>query len=298
MAVPGVNEFYRPVLEICAESNETVARRTIIVGLTPKLELTPADLQKMIPSGKITTVQSRASWALNVLKSAGMVDNPGRGLYRITQRGRDFLAKHPSQSAIKYADLEDWISPEENVAIVEPESSPSDNVAPVEQMDFVHQQIQSTLSREILDSLKSLEPDAFERLVVNLLETMGYGDGQAVGRSGDGGIDGVIDEDTLGLEKIYIQAKKWDDAQVGSPVVNQFAGALLTHGASKGVLITTSTFSGSARQAAQKVAQGIQSIRLIDGQELAALMIRHGVGVVTEFTYEVKKLDANYFAEV
>lgn len=298
MAAPSVDEFYRPVLEIAGESNGTVSRKTILAELTPKLKLTQADLQEMIPSGRITTVQSRTSWSLTILKQAGMLDNPARGQYRLTPRGRDFLANRPPQSPIRYDDLKGLISLGERTDAPEPAGSPSDNVSPVERMDEVHQQLQATLSREILDNLIGLEPDAFERLVVNLLEKMGYGDGQPVGRSGDGGIDGVINEDTLGLEKIYIQAKKWGDAQVGSPMVNQFAGALLAHGAAKGVLITTSTFSGAAEQAAQKVAQGIQSLRLIDGRELAELMIRHGVGVVTEITYEVKKLDANYFAEV
>ena len=125
---------------------------------------------------------------------------------------------------------------------------------------------------------------------------MGYGEGVTVGRSGDGGIDGIINQDALGLEKVYVQAKRWA-SQVGEPEIRNFSGSLDPHGATKGVFITTSTFSSTARQTAQTISAGSKFIRLVDGNELAQLMIRHGVGVVTEYTYEIKKLDENYFAE-
>ena len=127
---------------------------------------------------------------------------------------------------------------------------------------------------------------------------MGYGDGRVVGRSGDQGIDGILNQDTLGLEKVYVQAKRFDNAQVGEPEIRNFSGSLDPYGATKGVFITTSRFSSTAQQTAENISRGGKFIRLIDGEELAKLMISHGVGVVTEITYEVKKLDANYFAEV
>ena len=143
-------------------------------------------------------------------------------------------------------------------------------------------------------SVKSVSPE--RAIGCRLLVKMGYGQGETVGRSGDGGIDGIIDQDALGLEKVYIQAKRWG-SQVGEPEIRNFSGSLDPYGATKGVFITTSTFSSTARQTAQNISAGNKLIRLVDGDELARLMIRYGVGVVTETTYEVKKLDENYFAE-
>ena len=152
------------------------------------------------------------------------------------------------------------------------------------------------LRAKLADELRimKLTPDRFEQLVVNLLEKMGYGKGEAVGRSGDGGIDGIINQDPLGLEKVHIQAKRWS-SQVGEPEYATSPAALML--AAKGVFITTSTFSSTAKETARNISAGNKLIRLIDGQELAALMVRHGVGVVTVSTYEVKKMDENYFAE-
>ena len=164
-------------------------------------------------------------------------------------------------------------------------------------MGISHQELNDNLADELLDVImKEISPDSFERLVVGLLEKMGYGEGEAVGRSGDGGIDGIINQDALGLEKVYIQAKQWGDQnKVGSTQIQTFVGAMNIKGASKGVFITTATFTSQALQ----TAQGSSVIlRLIDGPELARLMIHYGVGVVTEFTYEVKKLDENYFAGI
>ena len=160
-----------------------------------------------------------------------------------------------------------------------------------------HAQHQNMLSDEILDSVKGVTPSGFEHLVVELLSRMGYGDGRVVGHSGDQGIDGFLNQDTLGLEKVYVQAKRHTSSQVGEPDIRNFSGSLVAQGATKGVFITTSTFSLTARQTAQAISLGNQFIRLIDGSELAELMVKHGVGVVTEMTYEVKKLDANYFAD-
>lgn len=157
-------------------------------------------------------------------------------------------------------------------------------------------QLRAKLADELLESIMKLTPDRFEQLVINLLEKMGYGKGEAVGRSGDGGIDGVINQDPLGLEKVYIQAKRWS-SQVGEPEIRNFSGSLDAKGARKGVFITTSTFSSTAERTARNISAGSKFIRMIDGRELAALMVRHGVGVVTVSTYEIKKMDENYFAE-
>ena len=172
------------------------------------------------------------------------------------------------------------------------------DATPDERMEILHQELNEKLAHDLLDVMtKHVSPDGFERLVVRLLEKMGYGKGEAVGGSGDGGIDGIINQDVLGLEKVYIQAKRWQN-QVGEPEIRNFSGSLDAKGATKGVFITTSSFSSTAEQTAQTISAGNKLIRLIDGTELARLMIDYGVGVVTEITYEVKKLDENYFAEI
>ncbi len=170
---------------------------------------------------------------------------------------------------------------------------------PNEQMGKSYRELQSQLADDILDSMKGISPTSFERLVNRLLSQMGYGEvKRETGRSGDRGIDGILNQDTLGLEKIYVQAKRYDTATVGEPEIRNFSGSLDGQGATKGVFITTSTFSSTARQTAQNISMGNKSIILIDGRQLAQLMITHGVGVVTEITYDIKTLDANYFAEV
>ena len=163
-----------------------------------------------------------------------------------------------------------------------------------------YRELQSQLADDILDSMKGISPTSFERLVNRLLSQMGYGEiDRETGHSGDRGIDGILNQDTLGLEKIYVQAKRYDDSnRVGEPEIRNFAGSLDGQGATRGVFITTSTFLSTARQTAKNISMGNKSIILIDGPELAQLMIRHGVDVVTEITYEIRTLDANYFAEV
>ncbi len=170
------------------------------------------------------------------------------------------------------------------------------DTTPAEKIADGYKALRANLANELLESLSKVSPDRFERLVVVLLEKMGYGKGDVVGGSGDGGIDGIINQDALGLEKVYVQAKRWA-SQVGEPEIRNFSGSLDPHGASKGVFITTARFSDTARQTASTISAGSKFIRLIDGPELASLMIDHDVGVITETTYEVKKLDENYFAE-
>ena len=175
------------------------------------------------------------------------------------------------------------------------ENAPDANA--IELLDAGYRQTQRELASELLEGVRTVSPDHFEILVVDLLVKMGYGQGEAVGRVGDGGIDGIINQDPLGLEKVYIQAKRYTAGSVGEPDIRNFAGSMIARGATKGVFITTSRFSSTAVQTAANVSQRNETIRLVDGNELAQLMIRHGVGVITEYTYEIKKLDENYFAE-
>ena len=297
MAVPTLDELHRPVLEIANASAQRLTRKQFLERLTAVLSLTDADLQGMVPSGGQSRMENRTNWAMTDLKKAGLINNPQRNQWEITQTGRNFLANQ--QGMIKFVDLQKlW--PEESQGrsdVPSTSTSGSVDITPDEQMAKSHAQHQNMLSDEILDSVKGVTPSGFEHLVVELLSKMGYGDGRVVGHSGDQGIDGILNQDTLGLEKVYVQAKRHTSSQVGEPEIRNFSGSLVAQGATKGVFITTFTFSPTARQTAQTISLGNQFIRLIDGSELAELMIKHGVGVVTEMTYEVKKLDANYFAD-
>ncbi|MDE2842161.1 MAG: restriction endonuclease [Chloroflexota bacterium] len=299
MAVPEANRFYRAVLEIAAEAGRSLSVREIIEMLPAKLRLLEEDLKELVPSKTQTRVENRTYWSISKLKKAGLLEVPVRGQPKITRKGQEFLAHH--QGEIQNSELARLAVSEQSnddysrLAILD---EITDDFTPDEQLATSYQAHLEMLADETLENVKGISPSGFERLVVELLARMGYGDGNVVGRSGDQGIDGILNQDTLGLEKIYVQAKRFDNAQIGEPEIRNFSGSLDPHGATKGVFITTSTFSASARQTAENISRGGKFIRLIDGSELAGLMISHTVGVVTEITYEVKKLDANYFAEL
>lgn len=295
MAVPAVKKFFRPILEIAAEVGDIFPYKQLIEELTARLSLTEDDLAELIPSRAQTKVKTRIYVAAYHLKRANLISTEG-GI-KITPQGRAFLANH--QGDIESADLTHLTAEfGENSELAEPIPDDSGELVPDEQIAQSHQQHQEILADEILSHLKGISPASFERLVNELLREMGYGTiEQDQGFIGDHGVDGILNQDTLGLEKIYVQAKRWDNTPVGEPDISRFSGSLDLKGATKGVFITTSTFSAAAKAYIQNNRSG-KSIRLIDGRELAELMIRHGVGVVTEITYEVKKLDANYFAEV
>ncbi len=297
MAVPTLDELHRPVLEIANASAQRLTRKEFLNRLTDLLSLSGADLRELVPSGKQSRMENRTNWAITDLKKAGLIVNPQRNRWEVTQAGRAFLATH--QGIIKFVDLQKmWPESRGNAEIPTPDTSGSVEITPDEQIAKSHQQHQSMLQDQVLDSVKGVTPSGFEQLVVELLSRMGYGDGRVVGQSGDQGIDGILNRDTLGLEKVYVQAKRHTSGQVGEPEIRNFSGSLVTQGATRGVFITTSTFNPKAKQTAESISLGTQFIRLIDGSELAELMIRHDVGVVTEVTYEVKKLDANYFTTV
>ena len=296
MAVPTLDELHRPVLEIANSYSHRLSRKEFVERLTDMFSLTDDDLQEMLPSGGQTRIENRTNWAITDLKKASLMDNPMRNQWEITQQGRDFLADQ--QGVIRLADLQNlWPESRQAPTVSAPHASGSVDITPDEQMTISHRQHLDSLSDEVLESVKGVTPAGFERLVVELLSKMGYGYGQAVGRSGDQGIDGILNQDKLGLEKVYVQAKRHSSDQVGEPEIRNFSGSLVAQGAAKGVFITTSSFNPKARQTAEAISMGTQFIRLIDGTELAALMIETGVGVVTETTFTVKKLDANYFAE-
>lgn len=298
MAVPTLDELHRPVLQFIFEAKQQLSRKQILEEMISAFSLTDSDIREMVPSGSQTRIENRTNWAITDLKKAGLINNPRRNQWQITESGRSYLELH--QGIIKLFQLESlW--PESTVDRDAPDV-PDPNVSeitPDEMManGFLQQQMQ--LAEDVLDNVKSVSAESFERLVNRLLFQMGYGEiVTETGKSGDQGIDGILNQDKLGLEKVYVQAKRYTTGQVGEPEIRNFSGSLVARGATKGVFMTTSTFSPTALQTAKNISMGNQFLRLIDGKELAQLLIEHGVGVVIETTYLVKKLDANYFADV
>ncbi|MCY4416280.1 MAG: restriction endonuclease [Chloroflexi bacterium] len=302
MAVPSKKDLHRPILEIADEFGGKVHRREIRDLLIQRLALTDADLSDKSASGS-NRFRDRYSFACHDLKLSGLLNCPERGYREITTSGREFLKDH--EGVVTDWDLrqlqsqpppdQTTMAPIADAELRNPETLRDGT--PKEVIDAGYNRLHASLVVEMLENIVGVSPDQFERLVVDLLEKMGYGQGRTVGRSGDGGIDGIISQDALGLEKVYIQAKRYTTGSVGEPPIRNFAGSMIANGATKGVFITTAAFSDTAKETAANVSRRNETIRLVDGQELAQLMIRHGVGVVTEYTYEIKKLDENYFAE-
>ena len=314
MTVPSQRELHRPMLQMVADSEGILPLRDVKDRLIAHFGLDDIDLSEMVPSGQ-NRFANRVYWAASSLRRAGLVESPNKGTFRCTPEGQDFLAAHPATIEIK--ELNRLIASELNRLIAfrqqstgsegdrppppaeksdEADSTDLGDATPDEQMEQAFNQSRAKLIDDLLYRIRGESYRDFEVLVLDLLRKMGYGEPEHTGRSGDGGIDGIINQDALGLDKVYVQAKRWSN-QVGEPEIRSFSGSLDPYGATKGVFITTSTFSGTARQTARDISAGNKLIRLVDGNELARLMIRHGVGVVTEYTYEIKKLDENYFAD-
>ena len=305
MALPPQSEFLRPILEITDRAVGDLSSQEILEELIPMLRLTQDDLRERIPSGALR-MDKHIRWSVYQLKRAGFLDTPQgmRGRYRITDEGRQHLrerADAPSAAElnmlatrrIQSAAGDDLHSPNTDGASI---GAVVGDISPDEQIEVSYEQLHARLADELLESMKNVSPDRFEELVVELLVKMGYGTGRRVGRSGDGGIDGILNQDRLGLEKVYVQAKRWDTVTIGEPEIRNFSGSLDPHGATKGVFITTSRFSESAKRTAYEVARNNKTILLIDGPKLANLMVEYGVGVVTKIVYEIKEIDENYFA--
>jgi restriction system protein len=269
--------------------------------LADEAGLTDQDRAELLKSGK-AVYENRIAWARTYLKKAGLIESPARGTVRITERGRGVLRENPQRLDVSYLRRYPEFLAFHQAKPEKGQSKRNSNVdedeTPLETLERVHEDLRVALEQELLERVRSASPAFFERLVVDLLVGMGYGGsredaGRTVGRSGDGGIDGVINEDRLGLDVVYIQAKRWD-AVVGRPVVQAFAGSLDGVRAKKGVLLTTSSFSQEARQYASSIEK---KIVLIDGRQLAAFMIQHNVGVTVETVYEIKKMDSDYFGD-
>jgi restriction system protein len=275
---------------------------SVVESLADKFGLTSQQRAHLLPSGKQSTFANRVHWAKSYLGKAGLIESTKRGHYRATKLGIELLQNPPSKINItflnQYPEFKHFKSGQDtNLNVVE-EVTQSSPLTPDEQMRRAHTQIESELAADILDKILAAPPAFFEQVVVNLVTAMGYGGsvadaGQALGQSGDGGVDGVINEDTLGLDRIYVQAKRYKDGNVVGPgAIRDFFGALDQFKAGKGLFVTTSTFSSSA----VKTTEGLSKrIVLVDGKKLAKLMIQYDVGCRVEETMAIKRLDEDFF---
>ncbi|MEL6912578.1 MAG: restriction endonuclease [Cyanobacteria bacterium J06648_1] len=303
MPIPDFQTLMLPLLKLAEDKQEHLFKEAIPF-LANQFQLTEIEKRELLPSGKQARFNNRVYWTKTHLEKAGLLSSPRRGAFKITTEGANLLNCNPTFINTKF--LEQYKSYSEfrnsrNSSSLNDKSVVTEDIeqeTPEEALEKVHQQLIETLSTDILRTIKKCSPYFFEFLVVDLLVSMGYGGsrkeaGQAVGKSGDEGIDGIIKEDRLGLDVIYIQAKRWDNI-VNRPEIQKFAGALLGQSAKKGIFITTSDFSKGAIDYVTRIDS---KIILVNGTRLAELIIEHNVGVTSVAKYEVKKIDFDYFIE-
>jgi restriction system protein len=291
-----------PLLQFAGDQREHSLRQAI-EALADQFNLTKEERREMLPSGRQATFDNRISWARTHLAKAGLLKSTRRGYFRITELGLNVLAQQPSRIDMaflrQYPEYVAFSSPQnKNDETADPPDR-SDLQTPEEILEAAYQRVRQDLAAEILETISECSPSFFEKLVVDLLVRMGYGGtrkeaGKAIGSTGDEGIDGIINEDRLGLDIVYIQAKRWQNS-VTRPEIQKFAGALQGQRARKGIFLTTSSFSEGAKDYVSRIES---KIILIDGETLAQLMIDYGVGVNTAASYEIKKIDADYFIEL
>lgn len=301
MPIPDYQTIMLPLLTLASDGAEHQFRQAVDT-LAEQFALTDAERSELLPSGTAHVFGSRVGWARTYLKQAGLLDSPKRGVFRITSEGKALLAKNlqtVDNSVLNQ--YEAFRAFRARGREAEEESRPAANgiatgQTPEDAMAAAYQRVRKSLEADLLEQIKAASPAFFERLVVDLLVAMGYGGsrqdaGRAIGRSGDGGIDGMIKEDRLGLDVIYVQAKRWENT-VGRPEIQKFAGALQGQRASKGIFITTSNYSREATEYTNVIAT---KIILIDGDTLVSLMVDHNVAVARTGVYELKKIDTDYF---
>jgi restriction system protein len=297
MSVPDYQTIMLPLLRAVGDGQEHLMT-DVITELSNEFKLTDEERQRMQPSGVQTVMYNRVGWARTYMLKAGLLERTARGKIRITQRGKDVLSKRPTRIDQKFLQQFPEFLEFKKVSVPKDEEEEERLETPDDLLGSGYQKLKQTLTEDLLEHIKNCSPTFFENLVIDLLVAMKYGgsleDARRVGKSGDGGIDGVIKEDKLGLDEIYVQAKRWDKGTVGRPVIQSFVGSLEGRKARKGVFITTSQFSNDAREFVKHLEK---KVVLIDGEELASLMIEHGVGVAPVATYDVKKIDSDYFAE-
>lgn len=303
MPIPDYQTLMLPLLRFASDSNDHTTCEAVDV-LATEFQLTPDERAQLLASGQQAIFNNRIGWANSYLKKAGLLESPRRGALRITARGKQILGDNPSRIDVKFLErFPEFIEfrnasrSSRDTAIAESVTASTEQT-PEEALELAHQSIRLSLAQDILSRILLCSPAFFERLVVELLVKMGYGGsrrdaGERIGKSGDGGIDGIIKEDRLGLDTIYIQAKRWQGT-VGRPEIQKFVGALQGQRAKKGVFISTSSYTAEAIDYASRIDT---KVVLIDGQHLADLMMDFDVGVSVSAAYMVKRIDSDYFEE-
>lgn len=303
MTIPDYQSLMLPLLKLTSNEKEHSLKDATGV-LAKEFNLSKTELAEMLPSARKTRFYDRVGWAGTYLRKAGLLSAPRRGWFQITQRGLSVLENPPDRITVSFLEQFDEFvqfrerreknndnSNDAPIADIEPQT-------PEEAIESAYLNIRQSLTDEILQTVKNCSPSFFEQLVVDVLVKMGYGGtrkdaGKAVGKSGDDGIDGIINEDRLGLDVIYLQAKRWENP-VGRPEIQKFAGALQGQRAKKGIFITTSIFTKEAQEFASRIDS---KITLVDGETLSQLMIDYNVGVNLVASYELKRIDSDYFVE-
>ncbi|RIX99520.1 restriction endonuclease [Aureimonas flava] len=311
MAIPDYQFLMLPVLQLAAQGERRVPE--VAEHIADRLQLTPAEREQMLPSGRQRLLHNRVHWAKFYMSKAELVLSPARGRFIASDAGRALLATQPTRIDVSvlmrypafqafYANAGNSIDRQGEAPPTAPviETLDAEGVTPEEQIEHAFAAMQSALQADLLERILQNTPEFFERLIVDLLVSMGYGGthlnaATQLGRAGDGGVDGVINEDRLGLDRVYVQAKRYARANgVGRPDVQAFVGSLVGFGATKGVFVTTSSFSTQAKDFVRHLPQRVV---LVDGDQLTALMVEHGVGVRTSRTIEFKRLDEDFFSE-
>ncbi len=303
MAIPDFQSVMRPVL-LAVSDGAARSLGDVREAVKDHFGLSEQERKELLPSGNQTVINNRVGWARTYLNKAGLLTIPERGMVQITERGQNALQQGPDRISVawlkQFPEFHDFHSHKSKPAPnkSEDEEESLEEATPDEQLASAHQSLMASLADEVMDSIRQASPAFFEKLVVDLMISMGYGGsrreaGQATQSTNDDGIDGIIKEDKLGLDTIYLQAKRWSNT-VHRPEIDKFIGALTRQRARKGVFLTTSDFSAGARDAAAGLDM---KVVLIDGRELAQLMIENNLGVNVKEVYEVKQVDTDYFVE-
>ena len=304
MPVPDFQSLMLPALKAFAGGRESPL--SIIRDQIATAEgLSDEDVREMLPSGRQGVFVNRVSWAVIYMERAGLLERVRRGVYRLTQEGERLLSRKPSRINLnllgEYPDFAEWsqrANAPSSSKIMMPKQNEVTSDTPEEALERAARQLRSALEADVIHRVRDAAPAFLEQVVVDLLIAMGYGGGDSMmgrvtGRSGDGGIDGTIREDALGLDEVYVQTKKYSEGNsVGESDLRNFAGAIDAAGTTKGVFVTTAGFTRAAKD---YVARSPKRIVLIDGSELARLMVRHGIGVRTRALHEIKRIDEDYF---
>ncbi|RKR07697.1 restriction system protein [Kushneria sinocarnis] len=305
MPIPDFQSLMHPLLLLTADGHDHLLRESY-TPLAEAFELSAAERHQLNPSGQQYLFNNRVTWAASYLRKAGLLTSRGRGVVAITEAGQQALAETTRvdlaylmrfDSFREFRRRTNGAARAQRAPAADELDGEMESLTPLESMEVSWRAIRADLEGDMIERMQQIHPARFEQLVIDVLITMGYGcgqgSGQSVGQSSDGGIDGVINEDPLGLETIYLQAKRWTNP-VGRPDIQKFSGALAGRRARKGVFITTSHFT---REAQEYVTQLETRLILIDGQQLARLMIDHNVGVTTVDRFEIKRLDSDYFLD-